>query len=168
MSTVLKLVLKPHLCDFLRHELDSDEKGDLLLTRRSDIGKYICSQITELDVKNFTSKINASQTCQVLNFVVPRNAQNHYICEYRYCGVSKWAEQKINDFLEIEFKQRVRLLFEAGRKRGFKQKDIINAILEEYNIKNCALNYDTIKKYDYRHNRKMCKILYNTMQSIVV
>ena len=82
--------------------------------------------------------------------------------------MDRWGEQKINDFIEVEFRQRMRLIFEAGYQKKCSQKEIIEAIMEEYNIKNCTLNYDAIKKSDYRNQKKVRKTLFDTLQSIVL
>lgn len=179
-KTTIKIRLKPHLEDFVRHELSADENNNIILTRKLDIGKCICSNITDIDSKNFClfnedqnqslKKETSTQKKQVskknvVSFILPRNSVNHYIHQYRFLGVNNWSEQKINDFLEVEFKQRMRLVFEAGYKMKFSQKEIIEAILEEYNIQNTAINYETIKKCDYRNKKKTRKMLYATMKA---
>jgi hypothetical protein len=165
-KTIIKLRLKPYLEDFARHELTTDVKDHIILTRKSDIGKCICSHITEVDTSNFTQATERPDNkYKLVSFVLPVNAENHYIHQYRFCGVNKWSEQKINDYLETEFRQRMRLLFEAGYRCKCKQKDIIEAILDEYNIQNTAINYETVKKSDYRNQKKTRKIVFATLQA---
>lgn len=165
-KTVIKIRIKPHLEDFVRHELKTDDNNNIILTRGSDIGKCICSHITEMDTNSLSlSTQQSDDKYKLVSFVLPRNAENHYIHQYRFCGVRKWSEQKINDFLEVEFKQRMRLLFEAGYRVKCKQKDIIEAILDEYNIQNTSINYETIKKSDYRNQKKTKKMLFATLQA---
>lgn len=159
---ILTLNLKPHLEDFVRHDLKTDKEGNIILSRHSDIGKMIFSHI-------LTSGIAPAHPVldHPVKFLLLTNGCNSVFLKYRFCFVDKWGEQKINDYIEAEFRQRMRLIFEAGYNRKCTQKEIIEAIMEEYNIKNCALNYETIKKSDYRHQRKVRKMLFDTIKTIV-
>ena len=62
----------------------------------------------------------------------------------------------------------MRLLFEAGYRKKFSQKEIVESILQAYNIKNTALNYEAVKKSDYRMNRKKRKIIFEDLQKSVM
>ncbi|MFR7810658.1 MAG: hypothetical protein ACLU4N_16075 [Butyricimonas faecihominis] len=62
----------------------------------------------------------------------------------------------------------MRLLFEAGYRKKFSQKEIVESILQAYNIKNTALNYEAVKKSDYRMNRKNRKIIFEDLQKSVM
>lgn len=161
-QTLLILHIEPSLENFIRHEFKADNNGNIILTRHSDIGKMIYSHLVSSGIKPEQNSIK-----HPVKFIIPRNSQNHYLLKYRFCYVDRWGEQKINDYLEAEFRQRIRLIFEAGYQKKCTQKQIIEAILEEYNIRNCPLNYETIKKSDYRNQRKIRKSLFKTLQSIV-
>lgn len=161
-QTFLILHIEPCLEDFVRHELKTNGDGNIILTRHSDIGKIIYSHLVSSGVKQECPKMG-----NPVKFVIPRNPQNHYLLQNRFCYVDRWGEQKINDYLDAEFRQRMRLIFEAGYQKKCTQKQIIEAIMMEYNIKNCVLNYETIKKSDYRNQRKLRKSLINTIQSVV-
>ena len=63
----------------------------------------------------------------------------------------------IQDYIEASFRIRVREYFVAGYEKGYKQDRIVRAFLMAYNIKNNAINYDTVKKIDYRNRKKMIK-----------
>lgn len=162
-KAILILNISPCLEDFVRHELTkTDHDGNIILTRHSDIGKIIYSNLVSGGVKRECPEME-----NPVKFVIPRNPQNHYLLQYRFCYIDRWGEQKINDYLEAEFRQRIRLIFEAGYQKKCTQKQIIEAILLEYNIKNCTLNYETIKKSDYRNQRKLRKSMMDTLQLIV-
>lgn len=162
-ETILTLNLKPHLEDFVRHELKTDKSGNIVLSRHSDIGKMIFSHLLT------AGSIQARPLMDhPVKFLVLTNANNSYLLRSRFCYVDRWGEQKINDFIEVEFRQRMRLIFEAGYQKKCSQKEIIEAIMEEYNIKNCTLNYDAVKKSDYRNQKKIRKSLFDTLQSIVL
>lgn len=161
-NVILTLNLKPYLEDFCRHELKTDKEGNIILSRHSDIGKMIFSHILTSGSAPAKPVLD-----HPVKFLLLTNAYNTAFIKYRFCFVDKWGEQKINDYLEAEFRQRIRLIFEAGYSRKCSQKEIIEAIMEEYNIKNCALNYETIKKSDYRNQKKVRKALYDVVKSIV-
>ncbi len=160
-KTVLTINLRPHLEDFLRHELKTDKDGDIILSRHTDIGKMIFSHILTSGLGPVHPVLD-----HPVRFTILTNAYNNVFLKHRFCYVDKWGEQKINDYIEAEFRQKMRLIFEAGYSRKCTQKEIIEAILEEYNIKNCALNYETIKKSDYRNQKKVRQSLYNTIKPI--
>ena len=52
--------------------------------------------------------------------------------------------------------------------KKFSQKEIVESILQAYNIKNTALNYEAVKKSDYRMNRKNRKIIFEDLQKSVM
>lgn len=157
----LVLNLKPHLEDFLRHEMKSPE-GPIMLTRDNDVGKYIYSQVTVLSTPPKKVKMTNPVTISI-----PVTMSNKHIIRYRFLFISRWGEEKIKDFLEAEFRLRMRLLFEAGYQKRYTQKEIIESILQAYNIRNSAVSFDAIKKADYRNKRLFRKSIYEDLQSAV-
>ena len=63
----------------------------------------------------------------------------------------------LQSYIEASFRIRVREYFVAGYEKGHKQDRIIRAFLMAYNIKNNAINYDAVKKFDYRNRQRMVK-----------
>ena len=63
----------------------------------------------------------------------------------------------LREYIEASYRIRIREYFVAGYEKGYKQDRIIRAFLYAYNIKNNAINYDTVKKYDYRNRQRMVK-----------
>ncbi len=162
MKTILTIDIKPHLENYLLHEFKTDSEGNIILSRSTDIGKIIHAHILSSNLKTSPQKYS-----NPVSFVVPRNPQNHYINTFRFLYVSRAGEQKINDFIEAEFNQRIRHIFEIGYSYKCTQKEIIEAILQEYNIRNCALNYETIKKADYRYKRNLRSRIVSIIKSTV-
>lgn len=160
---ILTISLKPHLADFCRHEMKQDREGNIVLSRRHDIGRHIYSMIVTSDLPVKTLPVS-----DPVNFIVPVTSANQYVMKYRFVYVSKWGEEKIQDYVESEFNLRVKLMFEFGYRKNYTQKQIVEAILQAYNIKNTSLNYEAIKKSDYRNNRKNRKIIFEDLQSAVL
>lgn len=153
-NAILTIDLPRHLEDYCRHELPVNDQGYIILNRKHDIGKHIYSHVllSELPIKSCDYD-------NAVTFVIPLTSANRSAITSRFTYISKWGQQKIRDYVESEFNQRVRILFEAGYRKKYSQKEIIEAILERYNIKNTAVNYEAIKKSDYRHKKKTRKII---------
>lgn len=160
---ILTISLKPHLADFCRHEMRQDKEGNIILSRKTDIGKYIYSNIVTAD-----TPVKGLPVSDPVNFLVPVTGANQYVMKYRFVHVSRWGEEKIQDYIEAEFNLRMRLLFEIGYRKNYTQKQIVESILQGYNIKNTALNYEAVKKSDYRNNRKNRKIIFDDLQKSVI
>ena len=59
--------------------------------------------------------------------------------------------------MRASYRIRIREYFVAGYEKGYKQDRIIRAFLYAYNIKENAVNYEAVKKYDYRIRKRMVK-----------
>lgn len=162
-GSILTISLKPHLADYCRHEMRQDKEGNLILSRKNDIGRHIYSNIVTSD-----TPVKGLPISDPINFLIPVTGANQYIMKYRFVYVSRWGEEKIQDYIESEFNLRMRLLFEAGYKKNYSQKQIVESILQAYNIKNTALNYEAVKKSDYRMSRKNRKIIFDDLQKSVI
>ncbi len=162
-NAVLTINLKPHLADYCRHEMKQDVDGNIILSRKSDLGKVISSMVLTSDLP-----VSAVKCDNPVSFVVPVTAANQYAVKYHFIYVSKWGEQRIQDYIEAEFNQRMRILFECGYRKNYTQKQIVEAILEGYNIKKTALSYEAVKKSDYRTAKKIRKLIINDIQSFVL
>lgn len=162
-KNIITIDLPPHLADFCRHEMKCDDAGNIILQRSKDIGKHIYSHIltSDMPVKQFPP-------ANPVTFVIPVTGSNRYALESRFLYISKWGEEKIKDYLESEFNHRMRILFEAGYRKRYTQKQIIEAILQAYNIRHTAVNYEAVKKSDYRNAKKIRKIIINDLQDAVL
>ena len=76
----------------------------------------------------------------------------------------EWKQRMLQDYIEASFRIRIREYFVAGYEKGYKQDRIIRAFLMAYNIKNNAINYDAVKKIDYRNRKRMIKEVNNDIQ----
>ena len=148
-KNIITIDLPPHLADYCRHEFGVDNEGNIILRRSHDIGKQIYSGL------------------HPTLFIIPVTKSNRYILGSRFLYISRWGEEKIQDYIESDFNQRMRILFEAGYRKNYSQKQIIEAILQAYNIKNTSLNYEAVKKSDYRNQKKIRRLVFDDLQSIV-
>ena len=153
--------LPAHLSDYCRHELGCDTQGRIILKRGHDIGKHIYSHVSISDLP-----VKMSSVANSVTFIIPVTAANRYALVSRFLYVSRWGEEKIKDYIETEFNQRMRLLFEAGYRKKYTQKEIIEAILDAYNIKNTAVSYEAVKKSDYRYKKKTRRIIFDDINGI--
>lgn len=159
----ITISLDKHLHDFLHHEYNTDENGAFLLTKRSDICIYIDSMwcVSDLPVKP-NVKENA------VTFILPLSDINHRILREHFIYVPSWKELQIQQFIESEFRRRVRDFFCIGYQKGYKQKRIIEAFLASYGMKYNAINFDQIKKFDYRNRENFLKEVYTEIQNAMV
>jgi hypothetical protein len=159
---IIVINLRKHLHDFLLHEFEASDDGAIILNRRSDIGLYIDSMwsISDLPVKPSLKE-------NPVRLRLPISEENHYVKRYHFLYVPTWRELQIQDYLEAEFRRRVRDFFTVGYEKKFKQKDIIEAFLTEYGIKNNAVNFDQIKKLDYRNRRNFKKDIVKEIQQAI-
>lgn len=134
--------------DFLYHEFDEVDDG-LMLKTTTDVGKYINSMIT-VSAQPPVPPI----TDHNVIIYLPINYWNHHILSGNFITVISWKRKMIEQYLMSEFKLRVKEFFLVGYDKGFSQDKIIKAFLAFYSIKNNTVNYDSIKKMDYRNRQK--------------
>lgn len=154
----ITISLKPHLQDFLRHEFKSDPNGTIVINKRENIGLYLNSMWT---VSDLPVKREYEFPCTI---ALPIRPDNHYIFSHNFIYIPVWRENQISDYIEAEFRLRIREFFTIGYEKQFKQKHIIDGFLQAYNIKNNALNFDMIKKLDYRNRRNFAKRIAKEVQ----
>jgi hypothetical protein len=154
--------LKKHLHDFLLHEFKTDEHGAIILHRRSDVGLFIDSM---WDVSKQPKEARLME--HPVRIIIPVSEENHYILQNNFIHVPVWKESQINKYLEAEFRRRVRDFFAIGYEKKFKQIDIIESFLSQYGMKNNAINFDQIKKLDYRNRETLKKTISKEIQSAV-
>ncbi|KAA6326469.1 hypothetical protein EZS27_024425 [termite gut metagenome] len=143
--------LDAYLHDFLYHEFGCDKQNDgVIITVSNDIGMIIQSMIEFSNIpKQQEIKDNP------IKLYLPVQEWNHFIYKRNFLYVPVWKQRMIQDYLKSLFRLRIKEYFTEGYAKGFKQEQILQAFLVAYNIKNNALNYDTIKKYDYRNRKKI-------------
>lgn len=143
--------LEPHLQDFLFHELKQNRRsGELMADGTNDIGRMIQAMITVSD-RPRKQEIDDNP----LRITLPVQEWNHAIFSENFIYIPEWKQKQLRLFIESEFRLRIKEFFFIGYAKGYRQDKIIQSFLHSYNIKRNALNYDTIKKYDYRNRRRI-------------
>ena len=92
-----------------------------------------------------------------ITLFLPIQEWNHHLLRENFIYIPEWKQRMLQEYIEASFRIKVREYFVVGYEKGFKQDKIIRAFLYAYNIKNNALNYETIKKYDYRNRKRVVK-----------
>ncbi len=139
--------LPPILQSFCRFMFQTSGQN-IIISRSTFLGKLIYSTILTSDIP-IKRPFEPNET----TFILPVTSEGHYILKYRFIYLPGWAQEKLVDNIEYEFKKWVREMFELGYQKKFTQKEIIEAILMCLNVRDNKVNYDTIKKIDYRHRR---------------
>lgn len=150
----------PQLCiDFLYHEFE-EQDGGIMLKTSNDIGKYINSMLTV----SATSPAVPMTEYHIIIYL-PVNAWNHHIFSGNYITIIPWKRKMLEQFIMAEFKLRTRAYFLTGYEKGYSQDNIIKGFLKSYSIKNNTVNYDSIKKMDYRNRERITEEVNNDIQS---
>ncbi|KAA6322771.1 hypothetical protein EZS27_027717 [termite gut metagenome] len=144
--------LAPYLHDFLYHEFGCDKKKDdgVIITVSNDIGMIIQSMI---EFSNIPKQQEIKD--HPIKLYLPLQEWNHFLYRRSFLYVPVWKQRMIQGYIETSFRIHIREYFQEGYDKGFKQEQILQAFLTSYNIKQNAINYDAIKKYDYRNRRKI-------------
>lgn len=146
----ITISLNPTLEAFCRFifRTPADAK-EITISRVHDIGKLIHSNISTVE-----SPVRRPFISQPVTFILPVNKVNTHGINSHFLSVSNWGLQKIQDGIEYEYRKWIERRFEFGYEKKFSQKEIIEAILRALNVRNNAINFDAIKKIDYRRRRK--------------
>lgn len=147
--------LAPHLQDFLRHEFRQSGEAHgaaLMVDGKHEIGKMIQAMITVSDRPR-----KQELKYDPFELALPIQEWNHAIFAENFIYIPEWKQVQLRMFIEACFRLRVKEYFFRGYSKGFRQENITLAFLDHYNIKNNAVNYATIKKYDYRSRRNLNK-----------
>lgn len=150
-NVIIELPL--HLHDYLYHEFgcDRSEEG-VIVTSANDLGRLIQSMVTVAD-RPPKEQIKDNP----ITLFLPIQAWNHFIFRENFIYIPGWKQRMLQEYIEVSFRLHIREYFLAGYEKGFKQDKIIQAFLMAYNIKQNALNYDAVKKYDYRNRQRTIK-----------
>lgn len=149
---------------YLRFIFNTPEKCRfIILSRRQDIGRLIFSHIMAGD---FQSKRPLMDHPVPFILPVPRTELGYWL-QYRYIYIPGWAQTKIADAIEYEFRSWIRERFRIGYEEArMDQKTIINAILRGLNVRNNVVNFDMIKKIDYRNKRRREEIQFRRLLTL--
>ncbi|WP_321424888.1 transcriptional regulator [uncultured Bacteroides sp.] len=148
----ITIELAPHLHDFLYHEFDSRKDGGVMINSSNDIGKMVQAMVT---VNDRPPKIPLKDN--PITLILPITEWNHRILIENFIFIPEWKQRMLQEYIESSYRIRIREYFVAGYEKGYKQDKIIKAFLMAYNIKNNAINYDAVKKFDYRNRKRIVK-----------
>lgn len=155
--------LKPILQDFMLHEFNCTEDGAILLTERHDIGRYINTMWSVSD-----KPVKEKDYMYPVKMIIPMKSNSAYILKYNFIHVTTWKHVQIINYIEAEFQRRIKDYFSIGYEKKFKQVDIINGFLQAYNIKNNQLNFDQVKKLDYRNRYRFRESIAKSIEASII
>lgn len=153
MKPNVKIELQPYLHDYLYHDFGCSRQDDgVQISSGNDMGKFIQAMVTISD-RPPKQPIKDNP----ITLYLPIQEWNHFVLQENFIYIPEWKQRMLQEYIEASFRLRIREYFVAGYEKGYKQDKIIRAFLLAYNIKNNALNYDAVKKYDYRNRQRMIK-----------
>ena len=123
---------------------------EIIINRGRREGQAIYSKIypSEFPVKRPFCK-------NPVTIILPVTKKNQNRLPFKFYKVSRMGEEQINDDLNVLMDKWLFRFFQRGYRKKFTQDEIVNAILRGLNLRKNAVNYDAIKKFDYRERRRM-------------
>ena len=156
----IKIKLEPYLEDYLRYVFSIKPKEEIQIHRQNDIGRCIMGVLIELEFPE--KQLNASDLITI-HLPTLRNVD----LDTKFVSVDKWGNDRIRDYILAEFNANSKAFFEIGYERNFQQKDIVDAFLHGYNIRNNSLSFEAVKKSDYRRRKKKASLVFNEIQGYI-
>ena len=163
MNPTITIDLPPHLHDYLYHEFGTPRGEEAVrVTAANDLGKLIQSMITVSDRPPRQPDKEHRPPRQPdkehpITLALPIQEWNHFIFQENFIYIPEWKQHMLQSYIEASYRIRIREYFVAGYEKGYKQDRIIRAFLYAYNIKENAMNYEAVKKYDYRIRKRMVR-----------
>ena len=150
-KTRIILDLPPHLEAYCRAVFKTPPSSTAIqLNRRHHLGEFIfgCISVEKIWEKRDTM-------LNPVEFILP-DTDGHIVYAYRtnYVYFKKWVEVILISHIEGDFRIHLKAAFAEGYDRGWKQDRIVLGILRELNLRSNAVNYEMVKKIDYRNRRK--------------
>nr|WP_321357197.1 hypothetical protein [uncultured Draconibacterium sp.] len=124
-------------------------QDEIVINRKLREGKAIYSKVLPVEFPKRRTFCENPVT-----FVLPLTRNNQSYLKYRFYAVSKMGEEQIADDLEVLMDKWTLRIFERGYSWNFKQEQIVNGILRLLNVRKNAINFETVKKFDYRNRRR--------------
>lgn len=150
MKPKISIALPPVHAAFLRSIFTINPDNSLVLCRSCDTGYIIISNVLIFDKP---VSVIPKDNEEIVELEMPTSA---WIKDSQMwnVGFSSWGVHKIKDFIRAEFNQYVRELFAVGYQHNYSQKQIVEAILLYFNVKETTLTFEAVKKADYRNRKK--------------
>lgn len=147
--------------DIVRHECDTLPDGYLLHTT-SSIGQMICSAVRAADRKPQPPEGKTGG----LRLYIPQTRHNQYLLRSRWIYIPPFLQHQLTQYIDAWFRLTVRQWFCEGRRRGYTQKQICEAIISEYGLWSSADNFSMLKKMDFRERRKLACDMQRTLADV--
>lgn len=144
--------MKPHLEAYCRMLFSCPvQQKKIIMTRKHHIGKLIYGHIFAAD-----TKLKRPLMDNPVTFILPMPSHEMgYWLQYRNIYFPRWCMDLINDCIEADFRLWLRERFWVGYERKrWEQQRIVMAVLRKINLRNNAVNFDMVKKIDYRNRRE--------------
>ena len=126
----------------------SDQK-EIIINRKLREGQAIYSKVYPVE---FPPKKPFRDN--PVTIILPLTKNNQGVLKYRFYHVSKMGEEQIHDDLEVLMQKWLFKFFQHGYQKKYSQDEIVNAVLRGLNLRKNVINFDAIKKFDYRCRRK--------------
>lgn len=141
--------LDPLLEAFCRKIFNTPQhQNEIVINRGRREGQAIYSKVYPIEFPERKSVCDNPVT-----FILPLTKNNKSVLQYRFYHVSKMGEEQINDDLTTLLHIWLFKFFQIGYRRKYTQDEIVNAILRGFNLRKNVVNFDSIKKFDYRQRR---------------
>jgi len=149
MKPSVVIDLPPILEAWCRFALETPlDQEELVATRRNDIGKAINGFLTKTTLKPVTMPAD-----NPVVFLLPVTECNQYSLFSKHLYICKEDQEQIVDRIEVMFNQWIDVFFQDGYRMNFSQMDIIESVLYILNLRINVVNFDQIKKRDYRKTK---------------
>lgn len=157
-SPSINITLNPILEAYCRWIFEADSKGPIKINRKHEIGQHIFANVLPGD-----KSVSRPRQNNQVTFILPLTEISKDYLRSNFLKVDAWAEERIRDFINSNFRAWIRARFELGYSKRLDQKLIIEAILRGLNLRNNSDNFDMIKKIDYRNRRRKEEIRFEAL-----
>ncbi len=151
-STKPKIILNLHPVfeAFLRLRFRTPRwQSEIVVSRSLREGKAIYAKIKPVEFPPVRPFMENPVT-----IILPLTKFNQSTLNFKFFALTKMAEEQLNDDLDVLLDKFLFKVFQKGYRQGFTQKQIVEGIMHEFNLRKNSVNFDTIKKYDYRARKK--------------
>lgn len=148
-NPTITINLNPVLEAYCRFALEIPANQDVITVNRfNDIGKALNGFLTKTKIKT-----NPPVIKNPVIFTVPITRYNFYSLESSFYYITTEDQQQVEDLIEVLFNTWLDVFFSDGYKMNLSQLDIIECVLDTLNLRMNAVNFDQIKKRDYRKSK---------------
>jgi hypothetical protein len=155
--------LHPVLEAYCRYVFKTPPKQDfIVIDRRHIIGKAINGLVEKTNEKPKECRCTKSFANPVV-FTVPETKLNQYSLTTNFVYMNAEENEAFSDRVEVEYSGWVSGLFKDGRAMNLDQLGIIEVALDLLNVRMNAVNFDYVKKYDYRMRKSEVRMRTKTI-----